>query len=228
MAPLRAFLRQSLTQHQHRTFTASSTLLARHTKLPRDDEVPPYPYGASQWYKQSNGGLYGMAKIRYGNIVSKKNEIKTRRRWLPNVQMRRLFSPSLNSMIRIRVTPRVLRTIDKCGGLDEYLLGEKPRRIKELGVGGWKLRWMIMHTPMVMDRFRRERVKLGLPPVKFTEAEEAERVRVLKKIKAELDRDRNYDFGEARLVTASSSKGDEVSEDEGFMDAKQRGASNSA
>jgi len=58
----------------------------------------------------------------------------------------------------------VLRTVDKCGGLDEYLLGEKAGRIKELGMGGWKLRWRIMQTEKVKERFRLQREKLGLPP----------------------------------------------------------------
>jgi len=58
----------------------------------------------------------------------------------------------------------VLRTVDKCGGLDEYLLGEKAGRIKELGMGGWKLRWRIMQTEKVRERFRVERERLGLPP----------------------------------------------------------------
>jgi large subunit ribosomal protein L28 len=97
-------------------------------------------------------------------MVSEKNEIKTRRYWRPNVQMKRLWSGALNKYIRVRITPRVLRTVDKCGGLDEYLLGEKPNRIKELGMGGWKLRWRIMQTEAVKERFRLEREKLGLPP----------------------------------------------------------------
>ena len=58
---------------------------------------------------------------------------------------------------------RVLRTIDKVGGLDEYLLGNKPARIKELGVEGWRLRWEVMRTPKIRDRIKAERVKLGLP-----------------------------------------------------------------
>lgn len=58
----------------------------------------------------------------------------------------------------------MLRTIDKCGGLDEYLLGEKAGRIKELGMGGWKLRWRIMQTESVKERFRKQREALGLPP----------------------------------------------------------------
>ena len=58
---------------------------------------------------------------------------------------------------------RVLRTIDKVGGLDEYLLGNKPARIKELGVEGWRLRWEVMRTPKIRDRIKAERVRLGLP-----------------------------------------------------------------
>lgn len=97
-------------------------------------------------------------------MVSEKNEIKTRRHWRPNVLRKRLWSQSLNTFLRIRVTARVLRTIDKCGGLDEYLLGEKAQRIKELGMGGWKLRWRIMQTESVKERFRKQREELGLPP----------------------------------------------------------------
>lgn len=58
---------------------------------------------------------------------------------------------------------RVLRTIDKVGGLDEYLLGGKRARVKELGMGGWELRWRIWQTDMVAERFRREREALGVP-----------------------------------------------------------------
>lgn len=58
---------------------------------------------------------------------------------------------------------RVLRTIDKVGGLDEYLLGGKRARVKELGMGGWALRWRVWQTEMVTERFRRERERLGVP-----------------------------------------------------------------
>ena len=66
--------------------------------------------------------------------------------------------------VRIRITTRVLRTLDKVGGLDNYILGEKSGRIKELGMGGWKLRWRIMQTEAVQERFRQEREALGLEP----------------------------------------------------------------
>lgn len=56
----------------------------------------------------------------------------------------------------------MLRTVDKVGGLDEYLLGEKPARLKELGMAGWKLRWRIMQSGMVQRRFNMQRVAMGL------------------------------------------------------------------
>ncbi|KAL2117344.1 hypothetical protein VTJ04DRAFT_9512 [Mycothermus thermophilus] len=125
--------------------------------------LPPYPYGPRQVYHQSNKGLYGSARIQFGNHVGDKYGTKARRTWRPNVHQKRLWSESLGVFVRTRVTTRVLRTIDKVGGLDEYLLGCKPQRVKELGPWGWRLRWRIMQTPAVRERFARERAALGLP-----------------------------------------------------------------
>ena len=129
------------------------------------DAIPPYPYGPTRLYKQSKKGLYGGVRPQFGNNVSGPFEIKTRRRWNPNVKTKRLFSKSLNRYVQVRVITQVLRTIDKLGGLDEYLLGEKETRIKELGESGWWLRWAIMQTPSVKKRFAAEREALGLPAV---------------------------------------------------------------
>ena len=43
------------------------------------------------------------------------------------------------------------------------MLGEKAARIKELGVWGWGLRWRIMRTDKVRERFRLQRIEMGLP-----------------------------------------------------------------
>ena len=64
--------------------------------------------------------------------------------------------------LTIRITASCMRTIKKCGGLDQYLLGDKPARIKELGLFGWKLRWKVMNSPMMQQKFAEERKKLGL------------------------------------------------------------------
>lgn len=127
------------------------------------DTIPAYPYGPAQWYKQSNLGLYGGKVIQFGNNVGPKSKYKTRRSWHPNIFNKRLYSRALGRHIQLRVSTRVLRTIDKLGGLDEYLLGDKEARIKELGITGWWLRWAIMQTPKIRQRFNAEREALGLP-----------------------------------------------------------------
>lgn len=54
------------------------------------------------------------AKPQYGNNVSF-SQRKTRRRFNPNMQSKRVFVPELGKMIRIRVSVSELRTIDKIG-----------------------------------------------------------------------------------------------------------------
>jgi large subunit ribosomal protein L28 len=56
-----------------------------------------------------------------GNNVSHANN-RTRRRFLPNLRARRLYSETLGEAIRLRIAVATLRTIEKAGGLDAYLL----------------------------------------------------------------------------------------------------------
>ena len=130
---------------------------------PGDEDIPPYPYGPRQTFKQADRGLYGGASIQFGNKISKgRNKGKTRRRWYPNVRLETIRSEALGKDLTIRITASCMRTINKCGGLDQYLLGDKPARIKELGLFGWKLRWKVMKSPMMQQKFAEERKKLGL------------------------------------------------------------------
>jgi large subunit ribosomal protein L28 len=56
-----------------------------------------------------------------GNNVSHANN-KTRRRFLPNIRSRRLYSEALGEAIRLKIAASTLRTIEKKGGLDAFLL----------------------------------------------------------------------------------------------------------
>lgn len=56
-----------------------------------------------------------------GNNVSHANN-RTRRRYLPNLQTQRLYSETLGENIRLRVSAHALRTVEKRGGLDGFLL----------------------------------------------------------------------------------------------------------
>ncbi|KAH8647118.1 ribosomal L28 family-domain-containing protein, partial [Xylariales sp. PMI_506] len=113
-------------------------------------------------YKQRNSGLYGGARIRFGNTISEKWNIKAPAQWKPNRHTKRLWSPALGMFIRTRLTTRVLKTIDKLGGIDEYLLGTKSARIKDLGPAGWRLRWKVMQSPAIQEKWAKEREALGL------------------------------------------------------------------
>ena len=59
-----------------------------------------------------------------GNNVSH-SQVKTRRRFLPNLRSTSLFSETLGRVFRLRVTNRALRTVDHRGGLDAFLLKAK-------------------------------------------------------------------------------------------------------
>lgn len=49
------------------------------------------------------------------------SEKKTRRSWKPNVHSRKIYVPELGRSVRIKVSTRGMRTIEKNGGLMPYL-----------------------------------------------------------------------------------------------------------
>lgn len=55
----------------------------------------------------------------------------SRRRFLPNLQSTRLMSDALNEQVRLRLTTRAIRTIEKAGGLDAFLLKTPNRKLPE-------------------------------------------------------------------------------------------------
>ncbi len=55
----------------------------------------------------------------------------TRRRFLPNLQYTRLMSDALNEQVRLRLTTRAIRTIEKAGGLDAFLMKTPNRKLPE-------------------------------------------------------------------------------------------------
>lgn len=60
--------------------------------------------------------------VQTGNNVSHANN-KTRRRYLPNLQKVSLESEALGENVRMRISTSALRTIEKNGGLDAWLMG---------------------------------------------------------------------------------------------------------
>lgn len=56
-----------------------------------------------------------------GNNVSHAHN-KTRRRYLPNLQRATLLSDALQESVKVRLTASALRTVEKRGGLDAFLM----------------------------------------------------------------------------------------------------------
>lgn len=57
-----------------------------------------------------------------GNNVSHAHN-KTRRRFLPNLQVISLYSDALNKPVRLSLSASAIRTVEKRGGLDAFLMG---------------------------------------------------------------------------------------------------------
>ena len=56
-----------------------------------------------------------------GNNVSHANN-RTKRRFIPNLQNVKLYSTSLQKYINLNITIRTMKTVEKNGGLDSYLI----------------------------------------------------------------------------------------------------------
>jgi large subunit ribosomal protein L28 len=62
--------------------------------------------------------------VMVGNNVSH-SQRKTRRRYLPNLQEVTFLSNVLKINLNFRVSTNALRTVDKHGGIDQYLINSK-------------------------------------------------------------------------------------------------------
>ena len=63
-------------------------------------------------------------KAQVGHKVSHSN-IKTKRRFLPNLLNVTMISDTLGRSVRLRVSANAIKTVDHRGGLDAYLLNAK-------------------------------------------------------------------------------------------------------
>ncbi len=71
-------------------------------------------------------------RVMTGNNVSHAHN-KTRRRFLPNLQVTSVMSDALGEPVRMRLATQTLRTIEHKGGLDSYLLGTPDNRLTAEG-----------------------------------------------------------------------------------------------
>jgi large subunit ribosomal protein L28 len=55
------------------------------------------------------------------NLVSHSN-IKTKYKAQPNIQKKRIFSKTLNQMVRLNMAASTMRSMEHVGGIDSYIL----------------------------------------------------------------------------------------------------------
>lgn len=81
---------------------------------------PPQSQQLRYRSNRSRRGLYNGKDVRFGNSLSFSMKA-TKRKFKPNVIIKRVYSEILDSMVRFHMTTSTLRAIDKAGGLDNYL-----------------------------------------------------------------------------------------------------------
>jgi large subunit ribosomal protein L28 len=65
-----------------------------------------------------------------GNNVSHAQN-KTRRRFLPNLRTTKLYSDVLGQSVSLKLSANAIRTVEKNGGLDAFLLGRKDAKLPD-------------------------------------------------------------------------------------------------
>lgn len=92
--------------------------------------------------------------VLYGNKVSH-SAIKNKRKFLPNLQNINLKSDTLNQNFNFRVLAKTLRTINKYGSLDSFLINYSYNQLSDKGK---KLRSQIMKKLMQTGEY--ENIKI--------------------------------------------------------------------
>ena len=68
-----------------------------------------------------------------GNNVSHANN-RTKRRFIPNLQNVKLYSSNLQKYINLNITVRTMKTVEKNGGLDSYLIKTSNRNLADTAI----------------------------------------------------------------------------------------------
>ena len=67
-------------------------------------------------------------KAMTGNNVSHANN-RTKRKFLPNLQNVKFYSQNLNQFFTLKITVRTMKSVEKNGGFDSYLLKTNNRNL---------------------------------------------------------------------------------------------------
>mmetsp|Transcript_50327 Transcript_50327/g.69848 ORF Transcript_50327/g.69848 Transcript_50327/m.69848 type:complete len:130 (-) Transcript_50327:70-459(-) len=80
-------------------------------------------------------GIFAGRRVNFGNKVTPPKSghtggpKRTHRKWLPNVQTKRVRSDILDRTYQLKFTTHAMRCIDKAGGFDNYILNTKDAKL---------------------------------------------------------------------------------------------------
>mgnify|MGYP001410285405 FL=1 len=83
--------------------------------------------------------LTGKKYLSGNNVSHAKN--RTKRRFLPNLQNISFLSDKLGKKVQLKVAASTIRTVEKKGGLDEYLINTSNAKLASAGL---KLKKLIL------------------------------------------------------------------------------------
>ena len=83
--------------------------------------------------------LTGKKYLSGNNVSHAKN--RTKRRFLPNLQNISFLSEKLGKKVQLKVAASTIRTVEKKGGLDEYLINTSNTKLASTGL---KLKKLIL------------------------------------------------------------------------------------
>ena len=83
--------------------------------------------------------LTGIKYLSGNNVSHAKN--RTKRRFLPNLQNISFVSEKLGKKVQLKVAASTIRTVEKKGGLDEYLINTSNTKLASVGL---KLKKLIL------------------------------------------------------------------------------------
>lgn len=92
-------------------FSPSSAAL-KHAQTSSKTHQNPASKVPGRQFKRGQEGLFEHARVLSGNNVPHSKH-KTRRKWFPNAQVKSMFSGILGAKVKVNLTSRVLKTIDK-------------------------------------------------------------------------------------------------------------------
>ncbi|KAJ1404498.1 hypothetical protein B484DRAFT_404761 [Ochromonadaceae sp. CCMP2298] len=102
-------------------------------------------------------GLYHGKDVMFGHSISH-SHTRSKKKWFPNVQNKRVFSEALDDWVRFKITTRALKEVDNVGGIDNYILSLDEKSVSESNYVT-KIRGLIagklFHQGLLSDRIIR-------------------------------------------------------------------------